>query len=170
MSKVTARILYEDIRAMNPGGLYVWVDPDEESTLALQSLIKDAPFKTENSTEFHATVLYHVGEMPQGAVMPHDYPCRARITELTVWPNDKGTGTVVALLDSPSLQAVHASLLGQGLTHSFPEFSPHVTVGAKVASSPALRLWLDSINESLAEGGISISFDSRLQGSALSED
>jgi hypothetical protein len=169
MQKVTARILYDDIRAMNPdGGLYVWTAPDEYSTLLIQSLIKGAPFKTENSTEYHATVLYHLGPLPQVAVMPHDYPCRARITELIVWPNKEGTGTVVALLDSPNLQSVHAALLQQGLTHTF-DYSPHVTVGTKVESSPALRLWLEEVNQSLADGGLSIGFDARLQAATLAD-
>lgn len=170
MSTILSRVLYEDIREMNPGGgLYVWVDPDESSTLAIQSLIKGAPFKTENSTEYHATVLYHQGELPQGAVMPQDYPCRARITELIVWPDKEGTGTVVALLDSHNLQSIHAALLDQGLTHTFPDFKPHVTVGTKVESSPSLRLWLDEINQSLSNGGIPIGFDARLQGATLAD-
>jgi hypothetical protein len=169
MPKVTARILYEEIREINPeDGLYVWVDPDEHSTLRIQSLIKGAPFKTENSTEYHATVLYHLGPLPQGAVMPHDYPCRARITELIVWPDKEGTGTVVALLDSPNLHSVHAALLQQGLTHTF-DYSPHVTVGTKVESSPALRLWLEEVNQSLEDGGLSIGFDSRLRAASLAD-
>ena len=90
--KVTARILYDKIREMNPeGGLYVWVDPNESSTLAIQSLIKDAPFKTENSTEYHATVLYHIGKLPEDAVMPADYPCSATINEIVSWPGKNGT-------------------------------------------------------------------------------
>lgn len=170
MPKILSRLLYDDIREINQdGGLYVWVDPDEHSTLLIQSLIQGAPFKTENTTEYHATVLYHLGELPQGAIMPHDYPCRARITEFIVWPDKEGTGTVVALLDSPNLQSIHAALLDQGLTHTFPDFRPHVTVGVKVASSPALRLWLESVNDSLAEDGLAIAFDARLKGSTLAD-
>lgn len=170
MQKVTARILYEKIREMNTdGGLYVWVDPNESSTLSIQSLIKDAPFKTENSTEYHATVLYHIGSLPEDAVMPEDYPCSATINEMVSWQDKNGTVTVVALLDSPDLQDIHAALLKQGLTHAFPEFKPHVTVGTKVEENAALRLWLDETNETLAENGIPMGFDLRLQG-ALNED
>lgn len=169
MEKVTARILYNEIGEMAPmEGLYVWVDPDEESTLKIQSLIMGAPFKTENSTEYHATVLYHLGALPQGAVMPQDFPCRATITELVVWPNNKGTGTVVALLNSHDLQSVHRGLLRQGLTHTFPDFKPHVTVGTKVESNAALRLWLEEINQTLADG-LNIGFDARLQGASLAD-
>lgn len=170
MAKITARILYEEIRAMNPeGGLYVWVDPDESSTLTIQSLIKDAPFKTENSTEYHATVLFHIGSLPEDAVMPDDYPCSATISEIVSWPDKHGTVTVVALLDSPDLQEIHADLLEQGLTHTFPEFAPHVTLGAKAEENPALRLWLDETNEELSKEGIQVGFDLRIQG-ALNED
>jgi hypothetical protein len=167
--KVTARILYDEIRAMNPGGgLYVWCTPDANSILQIQSLISGAPFKTENSTELHATVLYHLGELPDGAVMPNDCPCMARITEIIVWPDNDGTGTAVALLDSPDLQAIHASLLQQGLTHTF-DYKPHVTIGLKVESSPALRLWLDNLNEVLSQGGVPIGFDACIKGSTLAD-
>jgi 2'-5' RNA ligase len=170
MDKITARILYNEIGEMAPqGGLYVWVDPDESSTLLIQSLIKGAPFKAENTTEYHATVLYHLGELPKGAVMPNDSPSRATITELIMWPDKHGTGTVVALLDSHDLQTIHRVLLRQGLTHTFPDFKPHVTVGTKVSSSPALRLWLEEVNQELAQGGLQIGFDARLQGSTLED-
>jgi 2'-5' RNA ligase len=170
MKKVAARILYEQIRAMNPeGGLYVWTVPDEHSILQIQSLIKDAPFKTESSTEYHATVLYHIGDLPEDAVMPDDYACSATINEIVSWPDKNGTVTVVALLDSPDLQDIHGKLLEQGLTHTFPKFAPHVTVGVKAEENPALRLWLDETNAELSEKGIPIGFDLRLRG-ALNED
>lgn len=100
--------------------------------------------------------------------MPNDYPCRARITELIVWPDKEGTGTAVALLDSPNLHSIHSALLQQGLTHTF-DYSPHVTVGTKVESSPALRLWLENVNQSLEAGGLPIGFDARLRGSTLAD-
>ena len=164
MEQVTARILYPEIRAIDPeGGLYVWVDPDEYSTLMIQSLIKDAPFKTENSTEYHATVLYHKGPLHADIQMPMDFPARGRITEFVVW----GEGTVVALVESPDLQYIHKSLIRQGLTHGHPEYSPHVTVGWDVKEDSAFRLWFDKVNTALKTGGLPIGFDPKIKGSSL---
>jgi hypothetical protein len=170
MDKVAARILYEEIREINPdGGLYIWATPDEAAILILQSLVTGAPFETENTTEFHTTVLYHLGALPETAVIPEDRPMQATITEIIVWPDKHGTNTVVALLDSPELQEINASLLGQGFTSTFPEYRPHVTLGVQVAANPALRLWVDNTNQSLATNAIPIGLDASLKGSLNSD-
>lgn len=71
MTEITARILYDEIRNDNPrGGLYVWVDPDEQSVLAIQKLMKGAPFKVHDTTRLHATVLHHKGPLPHGVKPP----------------------------------------------------------------------------------------------------
>lgn len=170
MQKVVSKILYDKIRMANPDdGLYVWVDPDESGVLVIQGILAGAPFDTVNSTEYHATVLYHKGALPAGAIMPHDRVCHARITELVIWKAHDGESIIVALLDSPALQGVHASLLAQGLTHSFPEFSPHVTVGKHVVSNAAVRLWLDRINSALEDHPTMIAFDPALKGASLAD-
>jgi hypothetical protein len=167
---IQAKILYDQIRAENPeDGLYVWVDPDESGVLVIQEILKGAPFDTVNTTDYHATVLYHKGKLPVNAVMPHDRVCHARIKELVIWEAHDGESIIVALLDSPALQAVHAALLAQGLTHSFPDFNAHVTVGKRVKSSPAVRLWLDKRNDMLAENTVVIGFDPRLKGASLAD-
>lgn len=168
MQKVQSAILYDRIRMDSPDdGLYVWVDPDESGVLVIQSILNGAPFDTVNSTEYHATVLYHKGELPVNAVMPHDRICNARIKELVIWEAHDGESIIVALLDSPALQSVHSALLAQGLTHSYPEFSPHVTVGKHVKSNAATRLWLDNRNDMLSENSVVIWFDPRLKGASL---
>lgn len=168
MQTIVSKILYDNIRMNNPDdGLYVWSDPDESGILVIQSILSGAPFDTVNSTEYHATVLYHKGSLPVNAVMPHDRVCHARITELVMWEAHDGENIIVALLDSPALQSVHALLLSQGLTHSFPEYIPHVTVGKRVVSNAATRLWLDKRNDMLAENTVMIGFDPRLKGASL---
>ena len=168
MQTVVSKIMYDRIRMDNPDdGLYVWVDPDESGILVIQAILAGAPFDTVNSTEYHATVLYHKGALPIGAIMPHDRVCHARITELVIWEAHDGESIIVALLDSPALQSVHASLRAQGLTHSYPEFSPHVTVGKRVVSNAATRLWLDRVNSALASNTVTIAFDPALKGASL---
>lgn len=158
--KVTSAILYDRLRMESPdGGLYVWVDPDENANIDIECLLKDAPFKAVNSTEFHATVLYHRGTLPNTSVMPHDRVCHARIVEIENWEAHDGESIIVALLDSPALQAVHAELLGQNLTHSFPEYRPHITLGKHVEVKAAVRLWLSRVNSHLADSPMAIGFD-----------
>jgi hypothetical protein len=165
---LTASILYNEIRDANPlGGLYIWVDPDEQSILKIQKLMAGAPFKTENSTEYHTTVLYHKGELPFNIMIPHDHPCQARVDSLAVWDDHKGDKIVVALLDSPDLDTIHDQLINEGLTHSFPEYNAHLTLGKNVKMNAATRLWLHSRNEYLANVDFHITFDQRLKASSL---
>lgn len=167
MHTITARLLYDLSRDINPeGGYYVWVDPNEVSILTLQLLIKDAPFKIKDSTEFHATVLYHKGELPKGLQMPQDRPCRGRVTHLNVWDTPKGS-TIVAAMESPDLQKVHQELLATGLTHTFDPFIPHVTLGTKIQMNDEIQKWVTKLNVILAKHKCIIGFDPALKGSGL---
>lgn len=168
MNKVQSSILYNEIRDQNPHeGLYVWVDPDEASVLKMQRLMSVAPFKTENTTEYHTTVLYHKGALPFGIMIPNDRQLRARVAELAVWDDHKGEKIVVALLDSLDLETLHKQLLNEGLTHSFPEYNPHMTVGKRVEMNATTRLWLHSRNEFLSKIDYTITFDSCFKASSL---
>jgi hypothetical protein len=168
MTKVQASILYNEIRDQNPhDGLYVWVDPDEASTLKVQRLMRGAPFKLENTTEYHTTVLFHKGDLPFGIIVPNDRQCRARIAEFAVWDDNNGEKIVVALLDSSDLQTLHKQLLDEGLTHSFPDYNAHMTLGKRVEMNAATRLWLHSRNEYLSVIDFDITFDSKLKASSL---
>jgi hypothetical protein len=168
MNKIVAQIMYQEIRDENPDdGLYVWVDPDELSVLKLQKLMRGAPFRTVNSTAYHTTVLFHKGELPFGLRIPNDGQCRARVTGLKTWTEADGEKIVVALLDSPDLQTVHQELLKEGLTHSFPEYNAHITLGKKVKLDAVTRLWLHGRNEYLAVSDFYITFDPKLKASSL---
>jgi hypothetical protein len=129
--------------------------------------MRGAPFKLENTTEYHTTVLYHKGELPFGIMVPNDRQCRARVAELAVWDNHKGDKIVVALLDSPDLQTLHKQLLDEGLTHSFPDYNTHMTLGKRIEMNAATRLWLHSRNEFLSVVDFDIVFDSKLKASSL---
>jgi hypothetical protein len=168
--KTNAAILYPEIMAMNPeGGMYVWIDPDEQSIIRIQALLSSAPFKVENTTGYHTTVLYHTGELPTGAIMPTDRPCSAVIESVILWPSDEGAGTVVLSLNSHNITDLHHSLREQGFTHTFPEYHPHLTVGTKVESSPALRLWMEGLNQMLSSQEFNIWFDPKLKGASNSD-
>lgn len=168
MNRVEARILYDDIREHDSrGGLYVWVDPDEHSVLKIQQLMAGAPFKLRDSTEYHATVLFHKGELPHGVRPPIDRPCKATITGLLLWEDHKKRNIVVLGLDSPDLQRLHAELLGESLTHSFPDYEVHISVGKDVEMNAETRIWLEGRNEYLKASPLDIEFDQKLKASSI---
>jgi len=168
MNKIQARILYDDIRGSDSrGGLYVWVDPSDSSVLQIQKLMKGAPFKLRDTTEYHTTVLYHQGVLPHGVKVPIDRECKADITKLLIWEDHKGRLICVASLYSPDLQALHQELLGEGLTHSFPTFEAHMSVGKDLKMDAKTRLWVDGRNEYLKVCPIPIVFDRNLKAASL---
>ena len=168
MNKITAQVLYDEIREEDSrGGLYVWVDPDEASVLQIQKLMHNAPFKTRNTTEYHSTVLFHEGELPHGVKPPIDRRTTATITQLVLWDDEKGRKIVVAMLDSPDLQRLHAELLGENLHHSFDDYNAHISVGKDVQMNAETRVWLEGRNEYLRVAPMEIRFDPRIKASAL---
>lgn len=123
-------------------GLYVWAVPDQPSVLKLnifQVLFPDM-LDYENTTDYHATVL-HCRDMGQLITSDSAEACircplrgfAARAVP-TVW-KDKDRWILVMALDAPELAARNRQLQATGLQHSFPEYSPHVTLG-KVLGDP----------------------------------
>ncbi len=164
---IYARILYDEIRMMDSkSGLYVWCDPDEEGVLTVQQLLTSAPFKAENSTEYHVTVLYHNGALPHQIRIPVDRPISARATHFEKWDTPKGN-VLVLRLDSTGLQSLHDELLREGLTHSFPDFNAHLTVAKNVEGAGRTQAWIESRNHYLEMCPVEIRFESAIKASSL---
>jgi 2'-5' RNA ligase len=158
--KVVAEMLYNEIREMDSrGGLYVWVDPDESSVLVIQRLLSGAPFKTEQTTEYHVTVMHHQGELPFAVKPPTDRPIAAQIVALDNWEDHKGRSIVVAILKSSGLYDLHHELAGQSLQHSHDDYTPHLTCAYNVIVNARTRLWLDTKNQELAASPVEVRFD-----------
>lgn len=166
---IIAKILYEDIHGLSPnGGLYVWLDPDESSVLKIHSLLKGAPFKTHDGTEYHMTVFYHTGALPKHEVNPpEDRELSADLSELAVWVDHKGRNIIVGLLDGLELHALHDELAQQGFVHGHPEYNPHLSLGKDVVLNAETRIWLDTRNEALRMNPIQITFDPKLKATSL---
>lgn len=168
MHAVTAKILYEDIHGLSPnGGLYVWLDPDESSVLKLHSLLKGAPFKTHDGTEFHMTVLHHKGKLPSQANPPEDQPLSADLSEIVVWVDHKQRNILVGLLDGLELHALHDSLIDQEFVHSHDEYNPHISLGKDLVLNAETRVWIDTRNDSLRANPMRITFDPKLKATSL---
>lgn len=166
MNRITAKMLYNDVKEMH-GGIYVWLDPDEESLLHLQKLMKGAPFKTYDSTEVHCTVLHCSSELPEDLDVPEDRQLPAEVNMLDVWDDHKGRKILVARLGSDELHDLHAALTGQGLTHSFDDYTPHITLGKDLKLDAETRLWIEQVNHRLADEALFLWFAPELKATAL---
>lgn len=146
--QITAKILYEAVRDMG-AGLYVWTNPDEQGVLDILRCLKGAPFKVFSSTELHCTVLHCDAALPYAIQVPEDKPFEAYITSIDAWQDHKDRTILVMRVDSPDLVKVNADLQAQGLPHSYPDFSPHITIAKDIDLDAAARLWLDITNARL---------------------
>jgi hypothetical protein len=168
VTKVKARILYDDIRNENSrSGLYVWIDPDEQSVLKLRKFVADAPFKAEKSTGFHVTVLYHEDDLPFGVKPPIDRLCTGRLDRVTLLIDHKKRPIVIAHIDSDDLQRLHRELLGEGLHHSFDDYMVHLTLCYEAEITAQLRLWIEQKNQDLEQQPIDLAFGPQLKAEAL---
>lgn len=166
--KIEAQILYNEIREADAGsGLYVWADPDERSILSLHNFLAGAPFKPNHSTDFHVTVLYHKDDLPFGVKPPADRVCKGSVTKLEVWTDHKQKQVLVACLDSADLQRLHSELLGEGLSHSFPDYEAHLTLCYDTPMSAQLRLWIEQKNTELSADPLPLSFGPQLKAEAV---
>lgn len=167
--QVEATILYDEIREQAPDqGLYVWVDPAMYSVLQIQRLIKGAPFKTQDMTEVHCTVLFHKGHLAPDLEMPADRPMMGEIRELAIWTDHKQRQLLVALLDAPDLMKLHSELKQSGLTHTFDDYVPHITLSKNAFGDDprSSRLWIENQNQRLRERQIPVSFGSEVKASS----
>lgn len=163
MPKVAAKMMYSDIREYQ-AGIYAWLDPDEESLMILQRLMRHCPFKTENLTKLHTTVLYCKGPIiPDSIQVPEDRAIPAELSFLDIWEDHEGEYIVVGRLVSEELQELHASLTSQGLKHSFDDYSPHITLAKGINLDAAARLWIDQRNRELREESLYLWFSKELK-------
>lgn len=135
--------------------------------MAVQQLVKEAPFKVNHSTDYHCTVMYSKVLAPEVKLV--DQALMGFIKEVTHWIDHRGRNIVVAQIDSLDLQSIHNDLAAQGLEHSYTSYNPHITLGYDVGHiGPAARLWVNRMNERLSQRPLRISFDPCIRGSSLS--
>lgn len=163
MKPLEAKILYDRIRRKNRG-LYVWLIPDENSTLDILDLIETAPFKVFNATELHCTVLHcKQSELPPRINEPKDVVYKSQLTGFQTWQDHKNRTIVVACLDG--LADLHKLLTRQGLIHSYADFNPHITIAKDIKLDAEARLWLLKANRFVYRRSQSVVFRSQIMAS-----
>lgn len=164
---ITAEVHYKEI--LDEGaGIYMWLNPDEKSTLDLLRLVRAAPFKSRDSTELHCTIMYCTKHMPLDIEAPVDQVYGADVCRIDHWIDHKGRNILVFALDSNELQVLHANLRKQALTHSYDAFSPHISVAKDIAWNAEQRLWVDEVNQRLISQPLHITFSPQLRAAPIS--
>ena len=122
-------------------GTYVCVLPDARSKINLGYIAKalGVPLRDEDFEELHSTVMYSKGHSPHDLSIQPDQKFVAFIKDIEFWDGHDGDGYLVVTLDSPDLQALHKEWIARGLVHSFPDYSPHVTLKSKLSDSVSLQ-------------------------------
>lgn len=167
-ARIESRILYDSIRQLNPeGGLYVWITPSARSTLRLQKLMQDAPFKTRNTTQLHCTIMYHHDALPDQIDIPEDREMVGLLRELVVWTEPSGEHILVGILHSEDLQELHDELSAQGLKHSFEDYTAHISLGKDLQKDPQTLEWVAEKNALLDGLPFVVDFDACIKGSSL---
>jgi hypothetical protein len=160
MMQITARVLYPILKSLEQG-LYVWVDPIEESLLELAKLrcIVRAPAGLDwhKGPDLHTTVLMHKGPLPKHPVMPIDRPLAGIVKAVAYF----GSGDhLVGLLDSPQLHQLNVEYRSQGFVETFVEYKPHITLGKleSTVTSFERRMLLEELNLILARYPMRINY------------
>jgi len=107
-------------------GTYVGLNVLPQSEKLLQAYVKDNDIK-DCPSELHTTVIYsrkkHDIEVDPSMVY------EAKFKDFTVFENNDGTKTLVALLHCPLLVARHLQLMAKhSATYDHPVYHPHVSL------------------------------------------
>lgn len=139
-------------------GTYICVLPDKESKLKLAkiSAALGHPISSAEVEELHSTVMYSKGNFPKGLPLERKR-FGAKVSGLEFWAGHDNDGYVVLTLDAPDLVARNRFWSEQGLTHSFEDYSPHVTLFAKIEKTTDLVAKINALGRKVV--GTTLVFD-----------
>ena len=166
MRKIEARVLYDVIKAEG-SGLYVWCTPDELSVLKISRLLKHAPFKTTNSTDWYTTILHCRSDLPDIEVEVPDFKYSGVVQAIDHWVDHKQRNIFVLRVECPGLTDLNARLQKVGLSHSHEEYNPHITICKDAVLDAADRMWLTATNTYLQANPLTIEFNDKLMASTV---
>jgi len=147
--KIEAEVLYPNIRDWGDG-FYCWMDPDEQSLLNLASIrqYQSPNLKYHYSTKLHCTIMYHERELPLHPQFPLDGYRAATVARYDIWTVPQGH-LLVAVLDSPQLEALHFQFRAAGFIHSYEDYTPHTTLGEYSVMDDRAVSHMELLNRSL---------------------
>ena len=140
-------------RLTGNGTTYACAVPTRDTVSRLLRVVDGTfpPFDpAELRDEAHCTLVYSkkAGIDPgRLAVGPGQLSLEARMIRVEYWDGHNNTGYVVLKLDSPDMTALHRRFVEAGAKHSFDDYTPHLTIGAKVGEkTPEMERWLKRVN------------------------
>jgi hypothetical protein len=122
---------YGDTYQVPGEGLYVARFLDNTSIINLSNFIHKmgiTRLSPEDANNLHCTIVYSRAARPDDLIGPIQSPVKAHLIGFEHWPGHDGSGYLVAKLESSGLQAIHRYWISMGCEHSFPEYSPHITL------------------------------------------
>ena len=144
-------------RLTGNGTTYACAVPTSETVSRLLRMVDGTlpPFDpAELRDEAHCTLVYskQAGIDPVGLdVGPGQLSLSASMVRVEYWAGHNGAGYVVLKLASPDLSALHKRFLAAGAKHSFDDYVPHLTIGAKVGPKTLeMEDWLKRINRTVS--------------------
>ena len=145
-------------QAVTVQGTYIWINPTSESAFDIRVLAGSAPFEVVSANELHCTLMYstdvqnyrHLLDSLSNSII------RANIVDCVEWVDNNESSYIVLLLDSQPLLNLHSKWSSFGLTHSYPEFIPHISIGAKIAPSKTVASYVDQLSKRIKEFPITI--------------
>lgn len=167
-----------DARGLTGNGTtYACALPDRESwRAALEAVLATRPpfDPAELRDHAHVTLVYSrtAGADPARLRLPEQgMRIEAHVCGLEYWDGHNDTGYVVLKLESQGLQDLHERFKAAGAEHSFPDYSPHMTVAAKVGpKTPEMAAWLERAAPEIVAGrNLCLRFD-RVKAEDIRDD
>jgi hypothetical protein len=107
-------------------GTYVGLNVLPETEKKLLAYAKDVGIEECPST-LHTTIIY--SRKKHDIIAEPDTVFEAEFKDFTIFPNEDGTKTLVALLHCPLLEARHLQLMAKhSATYDYPVYHPHVSL------------------------------------------
>ena len=143
-------------------GCYSAVTPDKASRLKLLNLGEQLGFDI-NPDKLHITVIYSEKPVSDPKVKSGKFAATCR--EVGYWTGHDGKTYVVAKINSDELHAEHQRLRSLGAEHSFPDYSPHVTLDASEGElSKKLKKSIDEVNGIISRYPMELIFENQFIG------
>lgn len=127
-----------------PQGIFAKVLLTTDSTNALTAFFANLPLVDD----LHATLIYSKTPAKQADLPNIDKATRykAKATELLHWPGHDNEGYIVLKLESEELHDAHQLFRNAGLTPTFPDYKPHITLVHPVPNFQSHQASFDHYN------------------------
>lgn len=149
---------YVTIPYTGTDGFYCSVTPQGTSQRFILNVIDSIQLDEQiDPATLHVTLMYSYQPVPTDKLNPTQSMFKGRIKGITYWKEPKA---LVLLLDSPDLQVEHTRLQELGAQHTYPDYTPHVTLYTGFLSPKQAKNCLD-LNKKFKQTRYWLTFDNQ---------